>query len=85
MESFGDLTAPCEGDPEEIGNCHTFDCEPFGKLFRAVKYSMWLTSIVCLKYHFKVSVISVTLVHMVGSTSCNGRYWCFISCHYKSV
>ena len=49
MESFGDLTAPCEGDPEEIGNCHTFDCEPFGKLVRAVKYIIWLTSIFGLK------------------------------------
>ena len=31
MTSYGDLTAACIGDPHEIGNCHTYPCDPLSK------------------------------------------------------
>jgi len=31
-QSFGNLTAPCEGETDEENNCHTFECLPLGKL-----------------------------------------------------
>ena len=30
MESYGDLTAPCEGEHEQTEGCHPYDCSPYG-------------------------------------------------------
>ncbi|KAK7491979.1 hypothetical protein BaRGS_00016825 [Batillaria attramentaria] len=31
MTSYGDLTAPCEGDDHELADCHTFSCLPLAR------------------------------------------------------
>ncbi|KAK6188476.1 hypothetical protein SNE40_004643 [Patella caerulea] len=31
MESYGNLTAPCDGAADEVGDCHTFDCTPYAR------------------------------------------------------
>ncbi|KAK3089127.1 hypothetical protein FSP39_001055 [Pinctada imbricata] len=30
-DSYGDLTAPCEGSDTDTEDCHTYPCEPYGK------------------------------------------------------
>ncbi|KAL8625610.1 hypothetical protein ACOMHN_043885 [Nucella lapillus] len=31
LESYGNLTAPCEGDARQVVDCHTFDCQPYAR------------------------------------------------------
>ena len=48
MESYGDLTAPCEGANEDEENCHEFDCLPYGKsqTFYNIPMDKWILLII---------------------------------------
>ena len=41
MESYGDLTAPCEGINVTVEACHEYDCLPMGKCL-----AMWTNLII---------------------------------------